>query len=187
MSLAIVPRLTPCLRCILQMLPPPGSSPTCDTVGVIGPIVHLVAAMESAEALKLLTGRMDHLNRRLVTVDLWRNQSNSMDLSGQGPDPDCPACGHGRLEFLEGIHEGRADTLCGRNAVQISRLATRPVEFEPIARRLSATGEVTYNEYLLKATTGKFEVALFRDGRAIVRGTQDVDEARSFYSRIIGD
>jgi len=147
----------------------------------------LVAALESAEALKLLTGHMDQLNRRLVTADLWRNQYGSMDLSRMGPDPDCPACGHGRLDFLEGTQEKRAGTLCGRNAVQISSRAARPVDFEPIARRLSAAADVTYNEFLLKAAVGKLEIALFRDGRAIVRGTQDIQEARIFYSRILGD
>ena len=187
MSVAFVPHVTPCLRCILQLMPPPGSSPTCDTTGVIGPIVHVVAALESAEALKLLTGQRDLLNRKLITVDLWGNRLAAMDLSAQRPDHECPACGKGRLEFLDGLHEGHADMLCGRNAVQISRTVPRPVELAPIARRLSELGSVTHNEFLLKAKIGEFEVALFRDGRAIVKGTQDIGEARRVYSRFIGD
>ena len=187
MSVAFVPHVTPCLRCILQLLPPPGSSPTCDTVGVIGPIVHVVAALESVEALKLLTGQRDLLNRKLITMDLWGNRFATMDLSAQKPDPECPACGQGRLEFLDGLHEGHADMLCGRNAVQISRAVPRPVDLGPIAKRLSELGSVTHNEFLLKAKIGECEIALFRDGRAIVRGTQDIGEARRIYSRFIGN
>jgi molybdopterin-synthase adenylyltransferase len=187
MSVAFVPHVTPCLRCILQLLPPPGSSPTCDTIGVIGPIVHVVGALESTEALKLLTGHKDLLNRKLITMDLWANRVATMDLSAQKPDCDCPACGRGQLEFLDGLHEGHADMLCGRNAVQISRLVPRPVDLEPIAKRLSELGSVTRNEFLLKAQIGEFELALFRDGRAIVKGTQDIGEARRVYSRFVGD
>ncbi len=187
MSLAFVPRVTPCLRCILPLLPSPGSSPTCDTVGVIGPIVHIVGALESAEALKLLTGQGELLNRRLVTVDLWANRLSTMDLSDKRPDENCEACGRGKLEFLDGLHEGHADMLCGRNAVQISRLVPRPVDLQPIAKRLSELGPVTQNEFLLRAKIGEFELALFRDGRAIVKGTQDIGEARRVYSRLIGD
>ena len=187
MSVAFVPHVTPCLRCILQLLPPPGSSPTCDTVGVIGPIVHIVGALESAEALKLLTGQADLLNRKLITMDVWANRLATMDLSAQKPDRDCPACGQGKLEFLDGLHEGHADMLCGRNAVQISRAVPRPVDLEPIAKRLSECGSVTRNEFLLKAKIGEFELALFRDGRAIVKGTQDIGEARRVYSRFVGD
>jgi len=187
MSLAFLPHRTPCLRCLLELMPPPGSSPTCDTVGVIGPVVHLVAALESAEALKLLSGRVDQINRRLVTMDLWHNQSTFLDLSKRGPDPDCPACGRGRLEFLDGTMEARTEVLCGRNAVQITRPVPRPVEFDTIAARLAPQGTVTHNDYLLKACAGGFEIALFRDGRAIIRGTRDIEEARGIYSRFIGD
>ncbi len=187
MSVAFIPHVTPCLRCILPLLPPPGSSPTCDTVGVIGPIVHVVGALESAEALKLLTGQRNQLNRKLVTMDLWTNQLAAMDLSAQKPDSDCPACGQGKLDFLDGLHEGHADMLCGRNAVQISRLVPRPVDLEAVVKRLSELGPVTHNEFLLRAKIGELELALFRDGRAIVKGTQDFGEARRVYSRFIGD
>ncbi|NWG12332.1 MAG: ThiF family adenylyltransferase [Acidobacteria bacterium] len=187
MCVAFVPRRTPCLRCLLELMPPPGSAPTCDTAGVIGPIVHLVAAMQSAEALKLLTGRTDQLNRSLVCVDLWENRYSALGLDERGRNPDCPACGRGELEFLEGRMEGQAEPMCGRNAVQISRSVPRPVDFGPIAERLAAQGPVTHNVYLLKASFGGCEVVLFRDGRAIIRGTQDIEEARGIYSKLIGD
>jgi adenylyltransferase/sulfurtransferase len=185
--MTIVPGSTPCLRCVLQHVPPPGSSPTCDTSGIIGPVVHLVAAFETAEALKLLTGRLDRINHNLITADLWENRISTIDLSRNGPDPECAACGLRDFEFLRGEHEGRAWALCGRNAVQVWNDAGRPVDFQDIAQRLAAISAVTYNNHLMRASFGEFEIALFRDGRGIIRGTQDVDEARRIYSKFVGN
>src|SRR5437867_5664924 len=117
LCLAFVPGQTPCLRCVLEQLPPPGSSPTCDTVGVIGPIVHLVAGLESAEALKILTGNLKQLNHKLVTLDVWENRISSLDLMNLAPTGQCPACGERKFDFLEGGHEAQARSLCGRDAV----------------------------------------------------------------------
>ncbi len=186
MCVAFVPGSTPCLRCLLEQLPLPGSSPTCDTVGVIGPIVHVVAALEAAEGLKILTGQLEKLNRKLMNIDLWENQISGINLSHFQRDTECMACGKRVFEFLEGKHEGRAQFLCGRDAVQVHRSAPSPIDFATIAGRLATLGEVTYNEFLMKASVDKFEIALFRDGRAIVRGTHDVDEARRIYAKYIG-
>jgi adenylyltransferase/sulfurtransferase len=186
LCLAFVPGRAPCLRCILEKMPPPGSSPTCDTSGVIGPVVHLVAALEAAEALKILTGNLQQLSRKLVTIDLWENRLLSLDLSNMEADPECPACGKRRFEFLAGEHESRTQSLCGRNAVQVWRAEPATVEFGPIAERLACHGKVTSNEYLLKASLGEVEIALFRDGRAIVRGIRDVEEAKRVYAKFIG-
>jgi adenylyltransferase/sulfurtransferase len=183
---AFVPGATPCLRCVLEQLPPPGSSPTCDTAGVIGPIVHVVAALQAAEALKILTGQPGRLSGKLTHVDLWENQISAINLAGLQRDGNCPACGQGRFEFLEGKHEGRTLTLCGRDAVQVYRSEPSAVDFRPIAERLAPLGTVSYNEFLLKAAIGAYEIALFRDGRAIVRGTCDVEEARRIYAKYIG-
>jgi adenylyltransferase/sulfurtransferase len=186
MSLAFVPGSTPCFRCILEHLPPPGSSPTCDTAGIIAPIVHVVAALQAAEALKILTGNTDRLNRRLTSVDLWENQTAGFSLTDSRPSPECPACGRGEFEFLEGKHEGRIQALCGRDAVQVHRPGGAAVDFRAIAERLAPLGPVSYNEFLLKANVEDFEIALFRDGRGIIRGTQDVEEARRVYAKFIG-
>jgi len=187
LSVAFLPGKTPCLRCILEHLPPPGSSPTCDTIGIIGPIVHLVAALQSAEALKILTGRLQQLSGKLISMDVWENQILSLELEGFQRDPDCPACGRGEFEFLDGEHEGRAQHLCGRDAVQIWRNRARSIDFASIAERLDRVGEVRYNEFLLKAVIEEYEIALFADGRGIIRGTQDVDEAKRIYARYIGN
>lgn len=186
LSIAVIPGRTPCLRCLLEQMPPPGSAPTCDTVGVIGPIVHLVAALETAEALKILTGNLKKVNRRLVSVDLWENRLLSLDLSGMGANPDCPACGRRRFEFLEGERRTRTDSLCGRNAVQVRPAGSANLDLAPIAQRLALQGRVNVNEFLLRADLGEFEIALFRDGRAIIRGVHDADEAKRLYARFIG-
>ncbi len=187
LCLAVIPGQTPCLRCLLEQLPAPGSAPTCDTIGVIGPIVHLVAAMESAEALKILTGNAALVNRKLTSVDLWDNQVMTLDVSRLEKIPGCPACAARRFEFLAGEHESQAQTLCGRNSVQIWRSVPHPLDFEPIAVRLASVGSVQYNDYLLRANVDGFEIAVFRDGRSIVRGTRDAEEARRIYSKFIGN
>lgn len=185
LCLTVLPDKSPCLRCILEHIPLPGSSPTCDTSGVIAPIVHFVAALQAADALKILAGHPEKTNPGLVSADLWENRLVS--LSRPKRNPDCPACAKGRYEFLEGQHESSSRKLCGRNAVQIWRPVSGPVEFGPIADRLARIGQVRFNEFLLRAEVGDFEIALFRDGRGIVRGTQDLDEAQRVYAKYIGN
>jgi molybdopterin/thiamine biosynthesis adenylyltransferase len=183
---SFLPGLSPCLRCLLEEMPPVGSSPTCDTSGVLGPIVHAVAAMETAEALKILTGNVQHLSRKLTSIDLWENRFVSVDLSGRPPDPECPACGKNQFEFLSGERESKTENLCGSGAVQIRCREPLGMPFEELALRLAPQARVVYNEYLLKAQWNDIEIAQFRDGRAIVRGAHGVDEARRFYAKFIG-
>src|SRR5262245_43961645 len=187
LCLAFVPGLTPCLRCVLEQLPAPGSAPTCDTAGVIGPIVHLVASLETAEAMKILTGNLECLNRKIVCVDVWQNLISTLDLSRIERNGHCPACGQRQFEFLEGKFEGRGQSLCGRKAVQIWRESPRAIDLRSIAERLARIGDVRCNEFLLRARIDGFEIALFRDGRGIVRGTEDLDEARRVYAKFIGN
>jgi adenylyltransferase/sulfurtransferase len=187
LAAAFVPGRTSCLRCVLRELPAPGSSPTCDTAGVIGPIVHLVAGLQAAEALKLLTGNRTSLSGRLVTVDVWENRVRALDISRNARDPRCPACGLGRFEFLSAGHERQARLLCGRNAVQVPSGSPLPVDLAAIAERLRRLGAVRCNEHLLTARVDAFEIALFRDGRSIVRGTDDPAEARRVHAKLIGN
>lgn len=99
--LTIRPGLSPCLRCILPSEPPPCSDPTCRSVGVLGPAVAMVAGMQVAEAIKLLSGHADAASPWLRKFDLWSNRFQQIDLSAQGPDPDCPCCVGREWEFLE--------------------------------------------------------------------------------------
>ncbi len=185
MSTVFLPGETACLRCILDPIPPPGSSPTCDTVGVIGPVVHAVAALQCGEALKILTGNSNKLGGKIITMDLWENRVTSTSLR-EAKRPDCPACGCEEFEFLDGNHETGTQTLCGRDAIQIWQPSTGPMDFRSISQRLDLVGKVRYNDYLLRATIEDKEIALFRDGRSIIRGTQDPDEARRLYAKYIG-
>jgi molybdopterin-synthase adenylyltransferase len=183
-TMTIFPRATPCLRCIFEEMPDAGSSPTCDTAGVIQPIIASVSAIQTTEALKILTGKTDKLHRSLVQIDVWNNEWRRIKLGA--PNADCETCARANYEFLDAGAAEFSAVLCGRNAVQIA--PPRPVEIDlPLfAERLRAAGEIKQNEYLLRLALADYELTLFRDGRAIVRGTDDVSVARSLYARYVG-
>jgi len=172
---------TPCLQCILGPEPPTGG-PTCDTAGVIGPIVTLMASIAAAEAMKLLSGQGE-INSGMVMVDLWDNTFEQFGIAGR--NPDCPACGKGEYRYLNADVGSRSVSLCGRNAVQITNPGAR-LSLPDIAERLQALGRVDVNEYLLRATIDGYEFTLFPDGRAIIKGTEDPDIAKSLYARYVG-
>ena len=187
MSFVVRPGVTACLRCLLEEEPPPGTSPTCDTAGIIAPAVHAVSAFQLAEALKILSGRTEALTGAVLSIDVWQGRSDS--FRPQGKRDDCPACGLGRLEYLAGASESQTLTLCGRNAVQIRPARPASLALEQVAARLRELGEVSdlaVNSYLLRARLAGREFVLFPDGRAIVQGIQDPAEARSLYARYVG-
>ncbi|MGI9105397.1 MAG: ThiF family adenylyltransferase [Pyrinomonadaceae bacterium] len=184
-TMTVRPHMTPCLRCIFEETPPAASAPTCDTAGVIMPIISVVAAVQVSEALKLLTGNTGALHHALMQFDVWRNDWRRITLGE--PSTDCPVCAQGRYETLEAEAVELASVLCGRNAVQISpRRATR-VDLASLAARLGAAGEVEVNEYLLRLRAGDYELTVFQDARAIIRGTDDMAAARSLYARYVGN
>ena len=187
MSFVVRPGVTACLRCLLEEEPPPGTSPTCDTAGVIAPAVHAVSAFQLAEALKVLSGRTEALTGAVLSIDVWRGRTDS--FRPQGKRADCPACGLGRLEYLAGASESQTLTLCGRNAVQIRPGRPASLALEEVAARLRELGEasdIVVNSYLLRGRLAGREIVLFPDGRAIVHGTEDPAEARSLYARYFG-
>jgi adenylyltransferase/sulfurtransferase len=183
-TLTVRPRVSPCLRCVFPEVPAAGSAPTCDTAGVIMPIISVVAAVQVAEALKLLTGNVESLHGGLMQFDVWRNEWRRISAGARAPD--CPACALGRFESLEAEAADVATVLCGRDAVQVSPRAAASLDLEALAKRLSAAGEVKSNEYLVRLRAGGYELTVFRDARAIVRGTDDAAVARSVYARYVG-
>ena len=183
LALAVRPRVSPCLRCVLEEMPPPGSSPTCDTAGVIAPIVHVVAGIQAAEGLKLIAGQTDALLPGIVTVDLWQGTFEVMDLRGQAPW--CPACTAGRYEYADADAAPTA-VLCGRDAVQIRAPRGGALDLEALAARLAGVSAVTANEHLVRFAAADAEIVVFRDGRAIVKNVRDVAQARSLYARYVG-
>lgn len=181
LTMNILPGETACLACMFPE-PPRGVLETCETAGVLGPAVSVVASAAAGEALKLLVGAREQLRRTLLSWDLWSNQTSAIQ-AGQ-PHPDCRACG--RRDFVHLAGEGRPHiSLCGRNSVQIHERA-RPMDFALMSERLSAHGTVRHNEFVLKFWHEPYEFTLFPDGRAIIKGTSDTAIARSLYARYIG-
>jgi adenylyltransferase/sulfurtransferase len=186
-QMTIRPGVTPCLRCVFPDMPAPGTSPTCDTAGVILPIIAQVAAHQVAEALKILTRQFEKLHGSLLQFDLWQNTSARLRLSERSED--CPACRQGRYDFLTSQVGQFVTTLCGRNAVQISPATGATgaqVDFAELAGRMRDAGEVSYNRFLLKFKSGEHELTVFPDARCIIKGTDDPNVARSIYARYIG-
>jgi molybdopterin-synthase adenylyltransferase len=184
-TMTIRPRVTPCLRCVFEEPPPAGSAPTCDTAGVIMPIISIVAAVQVSEALKLLTGRTEALHSSLMQFDVWRNEWRRIHL--KAPAPDCPVCAQGRYETLAAETGEFAAVLCGRNAVQVAPRERTQVDLAALAARLRNAGEVKVNDYLVRLSAGAYELTIFKDARAIIRGTDDVQTARTLYARYVGN
>jgi adenylyltransferase/sulfurtransferase len=192
MSFVVLPGSSPCLRCVFPDAPPPGITPTCDTAGVLGPLVLTVGAHQATQTLKLLTGNTEALDRTLLSIDLWTNDTRRLDIDA-ARNPECPCCGRGEHPFLTGDGIRSTTTLCGRNAVQIAG-GEGTIDLEELVSRLAAHGSFKTNGHLLH---GRFEhersaegdpiqLTLFPNGRAIIVGTTEPDAARAIYARFIG-
>ena len=191
MTMTIIPGETPCLRCVFEASPGPGEVGTCETAGVLGPIVGVVASLQAAEAIKLLAGRPEAVSRELFLLNLWDNTSRRMKVAPlKGRKGKCPCCALRRFEWLDGEHGTTTTTLCGRNAVQVTHRRAGALNFADLANQLRASGPVTSNKFLLKfgVTDGGdgYEFTVFPDGRAIIKGTADADRARTLYAKYIG-
>ncbi len=183
MTMTIVPRETACLRCVFSRAPAPGALPTCDTAGVLGPIVNVIASLASAEAIKFIAGAGTR-NTGIINIDLWDNSFEMLTIARRA---DCVCCGQRQFEYLE---EQRAETLttflCGRNAVQVNPGRGHTLDLRALAERLRGVGKVSLNAYLLKLTMDNYELTIFPDARAIIQGTDDAAVARSVYARYVG-
>jgi molybdopterin/thiamine biosynthesis adenylyltransferase len=184
-TMTIRPSATPCLRCVFPEAPPTASAPTCDTAGVIMPIINIVAAVQVSEALKLLTGSEEDLHQSLMQFDVWRNEWRRISV-GQ-PDAECATCARREFTTLKDERSDFAAVLCGRHAVQVSPAHPARINLATLGERLAASGEVKLNDYLLRFRTGEFEMTIFQDARSIIRGTDDVVTARSLYAKFIGN
>jgi adenylyltransferase/sulfurtransferase len=186
-TMTILPGETACLRCLMRDVPPAGATDTCDTAGILGPIINVIASIEACEALKILAGRREATSRVLQVVDLWDNRVRQVRLDAlRAAAADCPACGRREFPWLDGHRGSQSAVLCGRNSVQLSFPGREPAPLERLAEKLGAAGAVSRNRYLLRFQVEKFTFTLFADGRAIVGGTSDVAEARSAYARYVG-
>ena len=186
-TMAIVPRRTACLRCLYPRVPEPGALPTCETAGLLVTAPAVVAALAATQALRLLLGVEEGLPSELVHWDVWEMRGRAVPVARR---PDCPTCGQGRFEFLEGQGQ-RAVVLCGRDAVQLrfaNPSATGLLDLGALAGRLRPAGVVRANEHLVsfRPHGQSVELVVFRDGRAIVKGVRSESEARSFYAKYVG-
>lgn len=179
-TLNIIPGETACLACLFPQ--PSATSETCDTIGILNSATALVASIQSTEALKILTANHAAMRRTLLSFDLWKNEH--AELSAQPPRPDCEVCQHRNFKYLEGKTHAQI-TLCGRNSVQIHE-AERSLDFADISRKLLPHGRVQHNDFVLKFWREPYELTLFPNGRAIIKGTTDTAVARSLYARFIG-
>ncbi len=192
MTHTVRPGVTSCLRCTMGEMPAPGTVATCDTAGIIGPIVALMGSVAAAEAIKLIVNAEQlsggTLNDGMIHVDLWDGTLDQFDLGA--PRPDCPACGQRQFDFLEAKAGTRATSLCGRDAVQVSVAGAQEdaLSLAALAARLKLGGatDVRVNPFLLRATVDDREFTVFGDGRAIIKGVRDEAEAATLYARYVG-
>jgi adenylyltransferase/sulfurtransferase len=181
LAMPVLPGRTACLRCVFPE-PPAAVQPTCETAGVLNVVTSAVASLQVADALKILVGRSASVAPRITTLDLW--DGGLRQVRQPSPAPDCPCCGARQFTWLE-TAERPPLRLCGRNAVQVHE-RPRPVDLAALAQALAPLGEVRANEYALRFSTPPYEITVFADGRAIVKGTGDPGVARSLYARYIG-
>ena len=180
-AMNILPGETACLSCIFPGSPT-GIVETCDTSGILNSAVNLMASISATEAMKLLVGARAKLRRTLLSYDVWTNEH--AEVSAAKPRQGCRCCD--QREFIHLAGEARPHiTLCGRNSVQIHE-RQRPIDFDLLTRKLSPHGQVRHNEFVLKFWREPYEMTLFPDGRAIIKGTTDTSVARSLYARFVG-
>ncbi len=183
-TLNIIPGDTPCLRCIYPEMPLPGTTATCDTAGILNGIVGAITGVVSTEALKILL-KSDKVSRDMFWMDVWENTSERIELPRY---PDCPTCGQHHYEFLDMSQGTDSTSLCGRDAVQVrSGKRGDSINLPDLAERLRPVGQVSYNSYLLRLLVDGYDVTVFPDARAIIKGTDNEMVARSIYARYIGN
>lgn len=181
LTMPVIPGRTACLRCVYPE-PPSGAQPTCETAGILNAVTSAIAALQTAAALKILCGDAGGVRPRITTLDVWEGRIRQIE---QPPaDAACPACGKHEFEYLEGRRRAPV-SLCGRNAVQIHE-RSRPLDLAALRERLLPLGEVRANEFALRFFPAPYEMTIFPDGRAIIKGTTDIGIARSLYAKYVG-
>lgn len=185
-TMTIVPGQTACLACLIPTGPPAaGSLPTCDTSGVLGTIIQMIAALQVSEALKLIGGQAAGISRRLTVIDSWELGFRSLSLEKLAAT-GCDVCRGGRFDWLAGRQRTQTHVLCGRNSVQVSLPVPQPWDLAGLARQLESQGQVLRNPYLVKFRQGTWGLTAFPDGRVIVSGTEDADAAKTWLRQVVG-
>ncbi len=196
MAMTILPREGPCLRCMFDEPPAAGTMPTCDTAGVLGPVIAMVAARQAAEAIKLLVGQTEAVARTLFEIDAWSNLRREVDLGAGARRADCACCGQGKFEYLSGSRAGTTLALCGQDAIQVSPPGNgERLDLAALAARIDQHGDFrAVGSCLIRgelrnesgSNGTKIGLTVFADGRAIVKGTTRPEVARAIYSKYVG-
>ena len=184
-TLTVLPRTSPCLRCLYAEPPAPGTTETCDTAGIVAPIILLIGAVQAMEAIKILSGNRDAVAKDLRVFDLWEDRTRQVSLASIEPWGACP-CGGTDFPWLTGKRSNETAVLCGRNAVQLRFPGAQRLDLEQLAQKLSTVGPVEQNRFLVRCRVDEKTITVFADGRAIVQGTQDPTEARAIYAKYVG-
>jgi len=182
----IIPSMTPCLRCVFETMPQIGSFPTCDTAGVIGPIAGIIASFQVTEAIKILTGNYDSVNKNLLEIDVWETNFRQIDISELKDTNNCPTCKLYNYEFLKAEAGIMTTLLCGKNAIQVMSRNIGNIDLRHLEQRLVSIADVSCNDFMLKFKIKDHAFTVFPDGRAIITGTADTSIAKSLYSKYLG-
>ena len=186
LTMVILPGETACLRCVFESAPPPELTPTCDTAGIVATASTVIASLAATEAIKFLSGNAADLNATLYSYDVWTREVKSFRLDGLREVTDCATCKRYTFEYLTGERAQKTTTLCGRDAVQVTRAEPVKLDFAALARRFEKMGEASFNPFMFQAKLDGYEFTVFPDGRAIIKGTGDPAQAKTIYAKYIG-
>ena len=181
MTLNIVPKETPCLVCAFPFMPKAGSLPTCDTVGVLNTVPSIIASIQVTEALKIILRK--NYSKDLLVYDVWNHDFKLIKIKR---NQECNCCGQSNFEYLDSQKTDVTTLLCGSNSVQITPASEGEISLERLAERLRKAGEVKLSSVHLVFKTTDVQITVFKDGRGIVKGTDDMLQAKSVYAKYVG-
>ena len=182
LTMDIIPGKTPCLRCVIAKLPPAGALPTCETAGILNTITNIIASLETSEAIKILVND-ESINRKLIYFDAWNSSLDKIEIKR---DENCSTCVKREFSVLNAEETSWSAVLCGRNAVQVRPPKQTKISLENLGQQLAKVGEIAHKGYVLFFKIDSYELIIFPDARAIIKGTTDIPMARSLYAKYIG-
>lgn len=184
-TMTIVPGKTGCLRCLMPACPPAGTLPTCETAGILPPVVGVIASLEAMEAMKILSGHLEAISPYLTVVELWEGRIRQIDVRHLRQQVDCPTCDRGEFPWLAGQEGTQTAVLCGRNTVQLLHPGV-PIGLAELADRLKAVGPVHQTPYFVRLQVEGYQLTVFPDGRTLVQGTSDIATAKTLCAKYLG-
>jgi len=185
MTMNIIPKnksKKPCFRCLVSEIPAAGSLPTCDTYGILNTIPMIIASIESTEAIKLIIGD-NQLNQKLIYYDVWSHEFRALEIQKKS---DCKCCVKHEFEYLHVKKRSIVTSLCGQNSVQITPVKTSRLSLNKFSQKLARVGKVEKTAFTLRFSIEGYNITIFSDGRALIKGTNDENVAKSLYTKYIG-